>query len=113
MKIAVKGNKQLKIDDKDLEQYAQQGFDIYDESGKQLEMVGAGRTVPYTRFAETEQALRAAQAELEALRTAGGGNAAQAKKDLKALQTAHAELEQAHQAALAELEQLRAQAAKQ
>lgn len=105
MKIAVMGNKQLKIDEKDAQSYVQRGFDIYDEKGT-LEMVGSGRTVPYIKYAELEKAYKELQEQ-------GGGSNTKAKTELKELKTTHAELVKTHEELLKEAGALRAQVEEQ
>ena len=70
MKIAVLGNKQLKIDDTESAKKAAEGFDIYDADGKTLEIPGAGRTVPFARYFELQQAMKALEAENAVLKAA-------------------------------------------
>jgi hypothetical protein len=68
MKIAVRDNKQLKIDDAEAVKKAAEGYDIYSADSKTLEIPGAGRTVPFARYFELDQRAKGLEAELAALK---------------------------------------------
>lgn len=70
MYLAVKANKQVAIDEKEAEQYANDGYDIYEKSGAttQIVMHAADKTVPYAQHGALKAELDASKAEIKALK---------------------------------------------
>lgn len=88
MLYAVRGNKQLKIDEADKRAYLNQGYDIAEEKSGKLETieVSPSKTVPYAEFKKSqdrievlEQELESAQSDISSLK----GKLAEANKKLK------------------------------
>jgi len=69
MFIAVRGNKQIKIDEKDMGRYAGEGFDICERNGDESKTVmhSANKTVPFSVHAELQAELEAAKATIAEL----------------------------------------------
>lgn len=70
---AKKQNKQYTITAAEVKGYQARGFDIYDDSGALLQ-VGAGKTVPYTKYQEALDRIT----ELESALSARGGKGGKA-----------------------------------
>ena len=65
--IAVKENKQYTITEVDIKSFRNEGYDIYGDDGK-LIAYGAGKTVPYERYAKLAERVEALNDENVALR---------------------------------------------
>lgn len=69
MLIAVKGNKQLKIDETERHRYLNLGFDIAEERGGKLEIVqhSPSKTVPYAQFEKVQDENKALKEQIKTL----------------------------------------------
>ena len=65
--IAVKENKQYTITEVDIKSFKAEGYDIYADDGK-LIAYGAGKTVPYERYAKLSERVETLNDENVALR---------------------------------------------
>ncbi len=76
MHIAIKENKQLTIQEDQLEAYSKEGYDIYAQDGEgppELIRHGAGKSVPVARYEELERVTNAARREADELQAALDG----------------------------------------
>lgn len=88
MLYAVRGNKQLKIDEADKRAYLNQGYDIAEEKDGKLETieVSPSKTVPYAEFKKSKDRIETLEQELESAQsdiTSLKGKLAEANKKLK------------------------------
>ena len=65
---AIKDNREYTIEEAEVRSFANEGYDIYDDSGKLVEY-GAGKTVAYTAYAKLNELYEAALAELAELKS--------------------------------------------
>lgn len=72
MLYAVKGNRRLRIDEKEKDKYLAMGYDIAEVQGKKLETIEAAttRTVPYAKHKEALGRIAALEKELNGLKKA-------------------------------------------
>ena len=65
--IALKLNRQYTINDTDVDTFAKEGYDIYDDAGN-LVKYGMGKTVPFEKYAKAMAQIEALQDEIIELR---------------------------------------------
>lgn len=98
MLYAVKGNKQLKIQETEKQTYLNMGYDIAEVNGDQLQTIAVSpsKTVPYAEYKKLQDELEelkaggGAQAEIEELKVRYGA----AQSEIKALRKRLTEFEQ-------------------
>lgn len=64
--IAIKENRQYTINDTDVQAFAKDGYDVYDDHGNII-AYGVGKTVPYEKYVKAEAQIERLQEEIIAL----------------------------------------------
>lgn len=65
--IAIKSNRQYTINETDVQSFAKEGYDIYDDKGN-LVAYGMGKSVPYEKYMKMTERVEELQDEIIALR---------------------------------------------
>lgn len=65
--IAIKSNRQYTINETDVQSFAKEGYDIYDDKGN-LVAYGMGKSVPYEKYMKMTNRVEELQDEIIALR---------------------------------------------
>lgn len=65
--VAIKENRQYTINDTDVQRYANEGYDVYDDTGNII-AYGVGKTVPYEKYMKLMSQVEALQEEIIDLR---------------------------------------------
>ena len=65
--VAIKENRQYTINDTDVQRYANEGYDVYDDTGNII-AYGVGKTVPYEKYMKLMSQVEALQEEIIELR---------------------------------------------
>lgn len=65
--VAIKENRQYTINDTDVQRYANEGYDVYDDTGNII-AYGVGKTVPYDKYMKLMSQVEALQEEIIDLR---------------------------------------------
>ena len=65
--IAIKENRQYTINETDVQSFANDGYDVYDDNGN-IVAYGVGKTVPYEKYMKLMEQVEALQEEIIELR---------------------------------------------
>ena len=65
--VAIKENRQYTISETDVQSFAKEGYDVYDDRGN-LVAYGMGKTVPYEKYARLMEQVESLQDEIIELR---------------------------------------------
>jgi len=65
--VAIKENRQYTINDTDVQSFAKEGYDIYDDNGN-IVAYGMGKTVSYEKYAKLMEQVESLQDEIITLR---------------------------------------------
>ena len=65
--VALKENRQYTINDTDVQAFAKEGYDVYDDKGN-IVAYGIGKTVPYEKYAKLMMQVESLQEEIIELR---------------------------------------------
>ena len=65
--VAIKENRQYTINDTDVQSFAKEGYDVYDDNGN-IVAYGMGKTVPYEKYMKLMEHVEALQDEIIELR---------------------------------------------
>lgn len=65
--VAIKENRQYTINDTDVQSFAKEGYDIYDDKGN-IVAYGMGKTVSYEKYAKLMEQVESLQDEIITLR---------------------------------------------
>ena len=65
--VAIKENRQYTINDTDVQSFAKEGYDVYDDNGN-LVAYGVGKTVPYEKYMKLMVQVETLQEEIIELR---------------------------------------------
>ena len=60
--IAIKANRQYTINETDVQSFAKEGYDVYDDKGN-LVAIGLGKSVPYEKYMKLMAQVEALQEE--------------------------------------------------
>ena len=65
--VAIKENRQYTINDTDIQSFAKEGYDVYDDHGN-IVAYGMGKSVPYEKYMKLMGTVEALQEEIIELR---------------------------------------------
>ena len=65
--VAIKENRQYTINETDVQSFAKEGYDVYDDNGN-IVAYGVGKSVPYEKYMRLMEQVEALQEEIIELR---------------------------------------------